>query len=107
MITVYVLELVLEGHLVGAVLAVVLVVFGVWPGRAEPWRRLRVEPDGQLLLISQGGESLEVRLGPGGVRLGQHLLLVLRSGRGLHRLLLGPDNLTAGQLAALKRRLPG
>lgn len=106
MILAYLLELVLQRHLLAASMVALLAVTGLWPTRADPWRCLRVEADGQLLLIAAGGRSVQVSPGPGGLRLGPYLLLVLRSDTGSHRILLGPDNVAAGELAALKRRLP-
>jgi hypothetical protein len=66
---------------------------------------LVVAPDGRLFLKSRAGGIEEVWLRPASLRLGPHLLLVLRSSGPDVRLLLGPDNLPAPLLAALNRRL--
>jgi hypothetical protein len=106
MVAAYVLELVLERHPFAALIVALLSITGLWRTHASPWLCLRVEPDGQLLLIAEGARSVQVSPGPGGLRLGRYLLLVVRSETGSHRMLLGPDNVAAGELAALKRRLP-
>lgn len=46
-----------------------------------------------------------MRLLPSSRRLGMHLLLVLRGPQGVHRSVLGPDNVGAPELAALLRHL--
>jgi hypothetical protein len=61
--------------------------------------------DGRLFL--RHGQTLQqVHLSPASLRLGSHLLLVLRSGQCTVRVLLGPDNLPPELLAACQRRLP-
>lgn len=105
------IELLLLQHLVmaGAVLAVA-VVLGLGRRRAMRTsaatpRRLLLLADGRLCLLLAGGAVEPATLLPQSLRLGAWLLLVLRSGTATHRLLIGPDNLAAGPLATLRRRL--
>jgi hypothetical protein len=99
-------ELLLTRHWLPALLVAMLAAFCLTGGRSPRGRYLRLEP-GRMCLVHPGGVLEEVRLGSGSMRLGAHLLLVLHGGNGIDRLLLGPDNLAPGELAALNRRLPG
>lgn len=105
----YVIELALLGHWLMAAAAIVLAALHGWVGRtghaAASSRRLLIGSDGRLHLLRVSGELEPVSLHPSSLRLGPWLLLVLRERAGVHRLLLGPDNLEAGQLAALRRRV--
>jgi hypothetical protein len=74
--------------------------------RARQPRRLLVTADGRVFLQLRDGAVEQASVGAASLRLGSTLLLVLRCGKRRHRLLLGPDNLARGQLAALQRRLP-
>jgi hypothetical protein len=106
LILTYVLELLLEGHWLAVSLVMLAAVAMHSDGRSR-WRCLRLEMDGRLYLIGPDGTAEQAWLKACGLHLGPHLLLVLHSCSGTHRALLGPDNLAAGQLAALRRRLPG
>jgi hypothetical protein len=107
----YATELLLLGHPLAAS-AVLAIMVGLWwlrqravcPCRSRP-RRLLIAADGRLHLLTVGGAVVEVSLDPASMRLGPWLLLVMRGEAGVMRLLLGPDNLDAPQLAALRRRL--
>ncbi len=106
----YALELTLTGHRAMMLLALLAATgFGPVPRVFRADRKipdhLLLLPDGRLW-ISYSGAVEEVTLQPESMRLGPHLLLVLRDGRHSLRLLLGPDNLAAADLAALRRRLP-
>jgi hypothetical protein len=104
------LELMLTGHWLAAGAVAVTAVLGGWPpGQGKSGRRPRqlvIATDGRLLLDYPEGEMKEAQLLRQSMRLGSHVLLVLAAGGHVHRLLLGPDNLNPGQLAALKCRLP-
>jgi hypothetical protein len=102
----YALQLVLERQFPMAAVVALLAIFGLRPVRAGTWRHLRVDMDGRLFLITESGGCLQASPGSGGLRLGQHVLLVLRTDRGTSCMLLGPDNVAPAVLAALKRRLP-
>jgi hypothetical protein len=106
LILAYAGELVLAQHGTAASLVLMLAVAGLWRARAPRGRGLRLEADGRLFLRLDDDSTRQVWLAGSGLRLGSHLLLVLRSGKSCHRVLLGPDNLAAGELAALQRRLP-
>nr|PZN67348.1 MAG: hypothetical protein DIU62_06610 [Pseudomonadota bacterium] len=107
----YAVELVLLGHPLVALLVAAM------PLACRLHERLRQAPDlrrperlvitarGRLHLIVAGGGVEEVRLAPSSLRLGPWLLLCLDGNSGRRRRLIGPDNLEAAQLAALRRRL--
>lgn len=105
-------ELAWRGHFVAAPVVVLLVVaLGLhWRRtlrmRPESPRRLLLAADGRFHVMTVGGGVDPVHLDPAGIRLGRHLLLLLRGG-GRYRLLLGPDNVEPAVLAALGRRLAG
>jgi hypothetical protein len=104
----YVAELLLLGQWMMATGAAVLAALYLWScrhGRAVPARRLLIGSDGRVHLLGVAGEPTPASIHPSSMRLGPWLLLVLHDHAGVHRLLLGPDNLEAGQLAALRRRL--
>lgn len=104
----------------GALLSSALAAFGGAAMASGLWRLLgaaggRVRclqlcPDGQVLLYV-GPAAQPAWLEPCSLRIGSHLLLVFRTtGRRRLRLLLGPGNLSADDLAALRRwlqRAPG
>lgn len=75
-------------------------------GQQESPRCLVLAADGRLFLCWREQHMEEVQPGPASLRLGPHLLLVLRGHGRTFRLLLGPDNLPPHLLAAFKRRLP-
>lgn len=77
----------------------------LWPGGSRGTRQLQLEQDGTTILMTADGRRLAVTLMPGSIRLGQHLLLVFRNTDSYHWLLLGPENVDPGSLAALWRRL--
>jgi len=88
-----------------AVLAAVL-----WRGRGRPGHatphRLRLCGDGTLHIFKTDGHVVRARIHTCSVRLGRCWLLVVVTEAGaLQRLLLGPGNLQAAQLAALGRWL--
>jgi hypothetical protein len=104
----YVAELLLRGQWVMAAGAAVLAALCLWSfrrGRAVLARRLLIGSDGRVHLLDVAGELIPATIHQSSVRLGPWVLLVLHEQAGVHRLLLGPDNLEAGQLAALRRRL--
>lgn len=104
----YVVELLLLGEWMMAGGAAVLAALYLWScrrGCAGPARRLLVGSDGRLHLLGIAGEPTLATIHPSSVRLGPWVLLVLHDHAGVHRLLLGPDNLEAGHMAALRRRL--
>lgn len=68
-------------------------------------RRLLLAADGRIHLLTARGQIQEVQLAGSSLRLGAWLLLGLRGSAGMHRLLLGPDNVAPADLAALRRRL--
>lgn len=108
----YLAQLIYLGHLVVATLVAAVGVTFAWRLRAggsaaQTARRLLLSADGRLHLLEVGGGLQSVALHPGSMRLGAWLLLVLRTGTGTHRLLLGPDNLEPEKLAALRRRVAG
>jgi hypothetical protein len=108
----YAMELVLKGHWFVAAGLLVSAGLTVWRVRATRARnsslpvQLTCASDGQLSLVLASGDIESVTLQPRSVRLGSHLLLILRGPKRTHCLLLGPDNLAPSELAALKRRLP-
>jgi len=77
----------------------------LWPGASRSVRQLRLGQDGSTSLLTADGRRQVVALRPGSMRLGPYLLLVLRAEANRHRLLLGPENVDPGSLAALRRRL--
>jgi hypothetical protein len=108
----YMMELLLTGHQMAAMAVAVLAACGSWPCRqrmgarcAAP-RSLILATEGRLFLETGEGRLQQVWLRPESLRLGPHVLLVLTAHDRTIRLLLGPDNLAAAQLAALKCRLP-
>jgi hypothetical protein len=108
----YLLELVLLGRLLPALLAVGLAAGSAWlclrppRGAACTPRRLLLAADGRWHLLTVSGTLEQLALQPASLRLGRWLLLMFQTGdRRTHRLLLGPDNLDPAQLAALQRRL--
>ncbi len=108
----YTFELGFRGHPFAALALLLFTSVAAWRWRA--WhaldsstpRHLRCTSDGRLSLVSATGNVEEVSLQPESLRFGRHLLLVLRGSTRRHRVLLGPDNLAPGELAALNRRLP-
>jgi hypothetical protein len=108
---VHVVELWRHGHPLAAAVTLLGGV-GSWAWqrarqpRARRPRRLLVTADGRVFLQLGDGAVEQASVGSASLRLGRSLLLVLRCGKRRHRLLLGPDNLARGQLAALQRRLP-
>jgi hypothetical protein len=68
-------------------------------------RRLLLSADGRLHVLTVAGVVEEVTLHPASLRLGRWMLLLFAKRRGRIRVLLGPDNLEAAQLAGLQRRL--
>lgn len=106
LVAAHALELLLTRHWLAAMLVAMLAACCLTGGRSPRGRYLRLE-SGRMCLVHPGGVLEEVRLGSGSMRLGPHLLLVLQGGKGIHRVLLGPDNVAARELAALNRRLPG
>ncbi len=103
----YALELWLSGHRLAA--PAMLLLAASCARRRRPTsdgpRTLVLATDGRLFL--RHGQAMEqVQLAPASLRLGSHLLLVLRAGRRTVRGLLGPDNLPPELLAACQRRLP-
>jgi hypothetical protein len=103
------LELALMEHLVAAPSALLLAA-GIAARRTRPGESphcLVLAADGRLFLCWREREMEQVQLLPASLRLGSHLLLILRGNRRTFRVLLGPDNLSAHLLAAFKRRLPG
>jgi hypothetical protein len=109
MILLHALELWLTGHWLAAplvLLAAAGYVVRKKPAGHDPcW--LVLDRDGQMFLRSRRGSLEPVQLGAASLRLGSHLLLILRGSHRTIRLLLGPDNLAPDLLAAFKRRLPG
>ena len=107
LIGLYVLELLWTGHWLAALLTVLAATtFRHRRASVADPCCLVLAADGRLFLRRTTGLDEEVRLSPASLRLGLHLLLVLRGKRSTIRLLLGPDNLAPVLLAALKRRLP-
>jgi hypothetical protein len=108
-ILLYAVELMLMGHRVAAPL-VLLIMAGITARgdirQPESPRCLVLAADGRLFLCGRERGTAEVQLGSASLRLGPHLLLVLRGHSRTFRLLLGPDNLPPHLLAAFKRRLP-
>lgn len=106
----YVAQLIYLGHLFVAGLVAALGAGLAWHVRraiAARWtaQRLLLSADGKLHLLGPGGRLQVAMLHPASMRLGAWVLLVLRAGTGTHRLLLGPDNLDAARLSALRRRI--
>lgn len=105
----FTLDQLLQGRLLLAVFSGIATLAG--GGSLLQWvvryrsGRLVVEGSGAVRLETSGGPC-PVTLDRRSLRLGPHLLLVLRSPAGRSfRLLLGPDNLAPAELAALRRRL--
>lgn len=105
-VVLYALELWLTGHRLAAPAVLLAAAAGAR-------RRSAGSDHGHLVLLADGrlflrrGQAMEeVRLAPASLRLGPHLLLVLRGERRTVRVLLGPDNLPPDLLAACQRRLP-
>jgi hypothetical protein len=105
-ILLYAVELLLGHHWLAALLVALSAASGLWRGSSSQLRGLLLAADGRLFLSVHCGGTEEVWLRPESLRIGAHLLLVLRGRHRTCRLLLGPDNLAADELAALKRRLP-
>ncbi|HTQ35970.1 MAG TPA: hypothetical protein VMH77_02945 [Steroidobacteraceae bacterium] len=106
----YAVELALTGHPAAAAAVCLLAAAGFGPGvgAGTGARTRRLVLDAGRLWLVDGGAPVPVHLDPGSFRLGSHLLLVLRCHGGVQRLLLGPDNMAAAELACLRRRLaPG
>lgn len=101
----YGFELALRHHLVAAAVVAVIAGIGHWPARRNQPRCLRFERDGSLRLQWHAGSWEQMWLSATSLRLGEHVLLVLRGSTRVQRLLLGPDNLARHELAALRRRL--
>lgn len=107
----YGFELLWRGHWVAAaaIAAIALLPWLCGRGGAQPRqmpRRLLLAADGRLHILTAAGELEAVRLHPSSLRLGPWLILLLsRTGDKPHRLLLGPDNMDAATLAALRRRM--
>lgn len=106
----YCAQLVWLGHLVVAGLVAVPGTVFAWHLRdgyatRQAAHRLLLSADGKLHLLGAGGRLLPATLLPDSMRLGPWLLLVLRAGTTTQRLLLGPDNLDAALLSALRRRV--
>jgi hypothetical protein len=108
----YMLELLLTGHWMAALVIALLAAFASWPCKPRIFtsctsaRSLLVATDGRLFLEVEGSRLHEVWLRPESLRIGPHVLLILTSHGRTIRLLFGPDNLAPAELAALKRRLP-
>lgn len=108
LVLLYLAELALLGQWVIAAVAATLAALharSCRPGRVALPRRLLIGSYGRLHLLGVAGELTPATIHPASLRLGPWLLLVLQDHAGMHRLLLGPDNLEAGQLAALRRRV--
>lgn len=106
----YAIELALLGHLLAALLVAALPLAcraGARLGRGpQPApQRLVLTAQGRVHLLAPDGVFEEVRVAPASLRLGPWLLLCLEGAAGRWRLLLGPDNVGSGPLAALRRRL--
>lgn len=98
----------------GALWAAAFVALG---GGAQAWGLWSLQRNGvgrirRLHLLSTGGvllvtphHSEEARLAPCSLRIGSHVLLLFRGPPAPVRLLLGPENLSAGDYAALGRWL--
>jgi hypothetical protein len=106
----FVLELAWLGHWVPG--AAALTAAACWPWlrrrRRHPTgdlRRLLLAADGRMHGLTAGGAVVALRLHPASLSLGRWLLLRLQDGSHSHLLLLGPDNMMAGELASLRRRL--
>lgn len=108
---IYAAELALLGHWLPGGLVLTLAAGCDWLQRraqrdeAHRPRLLLLTTEGRLYLLDFSGRLVEVCLQPATMRLGPWLLLVLTAGPRRIRLLLGPDNLPAGKLADLRRRL--
>ncbi|MET0282239.1 MAG: hypothetical protein ABW278_14105 [Steroidobacteraceae bacterium] len=108
----YLAELLLGHHYVVAAATTVLAALLLWRAhcterwQSTPPRRLVWAADGRMFLVTPGAPPQEASVDPASLRLGSHLLLVLRCGGRRQRWLLGPDNLAAAALATLLRRLP-
>ena len=108
MTVLYVSELLLRHHWLAAPGVALLLLLGAHPGRIRHPRCLQLDREGSLWLQWHSGRWEQLRLHPASLRLGAHVLLVLRGSSGVQRVLLGPDNLAPDALAALQRRLrPG
>jgi hypothetical protein len=97
------------GHPVAAMatcLAVAPAAWRAWTSRRHGTSSFLKLERGRFSFCDAGGET-SVSLLPSSRRLGMHLLLVLRAPEGIHRVLLGPGNVPAPELAALLRHLPG
>lgn len=107
-ILLYATELAVTGHPVAASWALLLAaaVAARRTREADKPQCLVLAADGRLFLRWRQQRMDEVQLRPASLRLGAHILLVLRGPRRTYRLLLGPDNLPPHLLAAFRRRLP-
>jgi hypothetical protein len=101
----FVLELLLERHWAAAILAGLCGFTGMSAGQSRMPCRLQLHADGECFAFDRAGDRHRVILLPSTVVLGSHVLLVWRCAQGRRSVLLGPDNVEAGQLAALRRRL--
>jgi hypothetical protein len=108
----YPLELMWHDQWLAGVGALALALMLAWACRAAAQaqnavpRRLLITADSRVFLLRAGSPAMPLQLSAASLRLGPHLLLLMHSEKGAHRLLLGPDNLPAQGLAALQRRLP-
>jgi hypothetical protein len=108
----FALELAWLGHWIATSSVLVATACWFWLGRrrrgnAGSLRRLLLAADGRLHGLTAGGDVMELRLHPASLSLGRWLLLRLQGNGTSHVLLLGPDNMAAGALASLRRRLIG
>lgn len=107
---IYLVQLLLLDHFVVGAMVALLAAASGWQcrGRNSPVttaQRLLLSADGRVHLLEAGGRVVAAVLHPSSMRLGPWLLLVLQVETGTRRLLLGPDNVAPGQLAALRRRV--
>jgi hypothetical protein len=86
-------------------LAVALAAWRPWTSRRHGACTFLKLEHGRFSFCDARGER-PVRLLPSSRRLGMHLLLVLQAPGSIHRVLLGPGNVPARDLAALLRHLP-
>lgn len=106
-------HLAITGH---RVMVVLLILLAVWirsalrqlnPSGPTSPRLLILTHDGRLHVAQVNGQIVAVHLGGESLWLGSAALLVLKSPSHTWRLLLGPGNVRAPVLAALRRRLLG
>lgn len=107
----YALELLALGHwFIGGIVASLLVAVLLHRRTAQASsaampRQLLMAADGRLHLLMAGGAVEVVNVHPSSLRLGPWLLLQLTRDRGMHRVVLGTDNVDAALLATLRRRM--